>query len=209
MPYLYSVVREGCQTGLPVMRALWIHYPDDAAAVARGRRIPLGPEYPGRPRDRSPRDHLSREQPEHLLAARANGTSSGQGSPTSRGRRFKRLVDLATHAALHSSRTSCPLGPVKQYTDEQVKGPLTLQVYPGADGQFLVYEDDGVSFAYRTGDWMGLDLRWEDQAKRLTIQLAEARAMRPPLERKLELRLIPDAPARTVAFTGKKLEITL
>ena len=55
MPYLYSVVRECCETGLPIMRALWLHYPDDPAAVARGDEYPLGPEHPGRPRDREGR----------------------------------------------------------------------------------------------------------------------------------------------------------
>jgi alpha-glucosidase/alpha-D-xyloside xylohydrolase len=35
MPYLYSVVREGYDTGLPVIRALWLHYPDDEAAIGR------------------------------------------------------------------------------------------------------------------------------------------------------------------------------
>jgi alpha-glucosidase (family GH31 glycosyl hydrolase) len=36
MPYLYSAVRETSLTGLPIMRALWLHYPDDPTAVARG-----------------------------------------------------------------------------------------------------------------------------------------------------------------------------
>ncbi|HEU4391855.1 MAG TPA: glycoside hydrolase family 31 protein, partial [Blastocatellia bacterium] len=36
MPYLYSTVREGWETGLPIIRALWLHYPDDRIAVARG-----------------------------------------------------------------------------------------------------------------------------------------------------------------------------
>ena len=36
LPYLYSVVHESHDTGLPIMRALWLHYPDDPAAVARG-----------------------------------------------------------------------------------------------------------------------------------------------------------------------------
>ena len=34
-----------------------------------------------------------------------------------------------------------PLGPVRQYVDEPVDGPLTLVVYPGADGTASVYED--------------------------------------------------------------------
>jgi len=36
LPYLYSTVREGTTTGMPVMRALWLHYADDPIAVARG-----------------------------------------------------------------------------------------------------------------------------------------------------------------------------
>ena len=36
LPYLYSAVREAHDTGLPVMRALWLHYPDDPRAVACG-----------------------------------------------------------------------------------------------------------------------------------------------------------------------------
>ena len=36
MPYLYSAVRECTETGIPIMRALWQHYPDDPAAVTRG-----------------------------------------------------------------------------------------------------------------------------------------------------------------------------
>jgi alpha-glucosidase/alpha-D-xyloside xylohydrolase len=36
MPYLYSAVKETCETGMPIIRSLWLHYPTDAAAVARG-----------------------------------------------------------------------------------------------------------------------------------------------------------------------------
>jgi alpha-glucosidase (family GH31 glycosyl hydrolase) len=36
MPYLYTAVREAHDTGMPIMRALWLHYPDDPRATARG-----------------------------------------------------------------------------------------------------------------------------------------------------------------------------
>ena len=42
MPYLYSAIKETCETGLPVIRALWLHYPEDAAAVARGDEFLYG-----------------------------------------------------------------------------------------------------------------------------------------------------------------------
>ena len=33
MPYIYSAVKETCETGLPIMRALWLHFADDPQAV--------------------------------------------------------------------------------------------------------------------------------------------------------------------------------
>src|SRR5881397_1945945 len=35
LPYLYSAVRECATTGMPILRALWLHHPDDPKAVAR------------------------------------------------------------------------------------------------------------------------------------------------------------------------------
>ncbi len=82
------------------------------------------------------------------------------------------------------------------------EGPLTIHVYPGADGRFLLYEDDGVSFAYRRGDWMGIELGWEDQPRRLTLRLADGSRMRPPSERRIEVQRVGETSTSSVAFQG-------
>ena len=56
LPYLYSAVRECTQTGMPMMRALWLHYPDDSDRRRARRRISLGPRHPGRAGGREGRD---------------------------------------------------------------------------------------------------------------------------------------------------------
>ena len=38
-----------------------------------------------------------------------------------------------------------PLGPIKQFTAEKAADPLEVRIYPGADGKFSLYEDDGES----------------------------------------------------------------
>jgi alpha-glucosidase (family GH31 glycosyl hydrolase) len=202
MPYLYSVVRESCENGLPVMRALWLHHPDDAAAVACGDEYLWGPNILVAPVF-APRFEVRR-----VYLPRGLWYDFWSGQPVKGGREFKRQFELDTMPLYVRAGTILPLGPVKQFTGEAVDGPLTLQIYPGADGQFLVYEDDGVSFAHRHGDWMGLDLQWDDRAKRLSIELAEGSRMRPPLERKLELKIMPDGPTRPAVFTGKKLDLS-
>jgi len=66
-----------------------------------------------------------------------------------------------------------PLGPVKQYTAESVDAPLTLVVYPGADGRGSVYEDDGHSFGYQRGEWMRILTDWNDARRTLRLSLAD------------------------------------
>jgi alpha-glucosidase/alpha-D-xyloside xylohydrolase len=202
MPYLYSVVRECCQTGLPIMRALWLHDPDDKTAAARGDEYLWGPNILVAPV--TEKGATSRK----VYLPRGIWHDFWSGEKLEGGREITRPVDLETIPLYVRAGTILPLGPVKQYTSEAVDGPLSLQVYPGSDGRFLLYEDDGESYGYRTGDWMGLDLSWNDSRKRLSIQLAEGSRMRPPLERKLELRLMPDGTPRPAVFTGQKLEVS-
>ena len=70
------------------------------------------------------------------------------------GRAVDRPVDLATTPLYVRAGTVLPMGPVKQYADEPSDEPTTLVVYPGADGTSMLYEDDGISFAHRRGEWM-------------------------------------------------------
>lgn len=98
-----------------------------------------------------------------------------------------------------------PLGPVKQYVNERVEGPLAVTVYPGADGDFLLYEDDGMSFNYRKGDWMGIQLKWNDAQRALVMHLAAGSHMRPPLRRKIEVRL--GNSTKNVEFDGRPLDV--
>ena len=45
LPYLYSAVHECARTGMPIMRALWLHFPDDPKAVAVRRSVFVGQEH--------------------------------------------------------------------------------------------------------------------------------------------------------------------
>src|SRR5207248_1933464 len=44
LPYLYTAVRECHDTGVPIMRALWLHDPNDPIALARGDEYLWGPD---------------------------------------------------------------------------------------------------------------------------------------------------------------------
>lgn len=56
-----------------------------------------------------------------------------------------------------------PTGPVTHYVDEHRDAPLTILVYPGADGSFSLYEDDGRSTAYKTGAYSRIPIAYDDR----------------------------------------------
>lgn len=201
LPYLYSAVHECATTGMPIMRALWLEYPDDPKAVACGDEYLWGKNVLVAPVVEKGADTRKVYLPaggwydfwtqEHIEG----------------GREISRNVDLETMPLYVRAGAILPLGPVKQFTSEKVDQPLSISIYPGSDASFLLYEDDGASFHYRKGDWMGIQMDWRDADRTLTLRLASGSRMLPPLHRNLEIKLAQKA--RSVTFDGSPLKVSL
>jgi alpha-glucosidase/alpha-D-xyloside xylohydrolase len=201
IPYLYSAVRECCETGMPIMRALWLHYSNDAAAVARGDEYLWG------------RDILVAPVTEKGATARTLYLPRGDWydfwtqQMIEGGREISKQVDLATMPLYVRAGAIIPLQPVKQYTGERDDGSLTVQVYPGANGSFTLYEDDGSTFNYRNGEWTGIALAWNDRRRQLTLRLANKASRLPSLKRNIEVHLQGEKTSRSIVFNGRPVEV--
>jgi alpha-glucosidase (family GH31 glycosyl hydrolase) len=125
------------------------------------------------------------------------------------GREIDRAVDLATMPLYVRAGAIVPMGPVKQYTSEPVDGPLTVTVYPGADGSFEMFEDDGKSFEYRRGGWMGISFQWTDRERRLAMSLMPGSRMRAPLVRDVVVRVAGQPATQSVKFSGRPVSLKL
>jgi alpha-D-xyloside xylohydrolase len=62
-----------------------------------------------------------------------------------------------------------PMGPIVQYAEEKPDAPIELRVYRGADGSFMLYDDDGETYGYEKGQYATIPLTWNDAAGTLTI----------------------------------------
>ncbi len=185
------------------MRAMWLHFPDDPSAVARGDQFFWGPDLLVAPIVEKGATIRRVYLPkgtwfDFWTAERLEG-----------GREIERPVTLDTTPLYVRAGAVIPMGPVKQYVDEPVDGPLTLTVYPGADGTSSIYEDDGRSFDYRKGQFMRMTIAWRDATRRLTLTLAPGSRMLPPGKRRIEVLLAGQKVAKTVAFDGKPVEVAL
>jgi len=200
LPYLYSMVYECATTGMPVMRALWLHFPDDPKAVARsdeylwGRSVLVAPVVE--------KGAMTRQ----VYLPRGSWYDFWTGELVDGGRETSRPVDLETTPLYVRAGSILPLGPVKQFTGEKVDEPISISIYPGADASFLLYEDDGSSFNYRKGEWMGIQMTWNDSRRKLNLHLASGSRMLPPIPKAIAVKLAETK--RQVTFEGKPVEVS-
>ncbi len=105
-----------------------------------------------------------------------------------------------------------PIGPKVQYSTEKKWDNLELRVYPGANGEFTLYEDENDNYNYEKGLFSTIRMQWDDQTRTLTLEPREGSF--PGMLKSRKFRVIvmtpgTDAPAKTVSYTGKKQVIRL
>lgn len=200
LPYLYSAVRECSTTGMPVMRALWLHYPDDARAAACGDQYLFGKNLLVAPVVE--KGATTRQ----VYLPQGSWYDFWTGEPIQGGREISRDVSLDIMPLYVPAGSILPLGPIKQYTTERIDQPLSVSIYPGTDGSFLLYEDDGTSFNYRKGEWMGIQMAWNDSQRCLALDLAAGSRMLPPVRRNIEIKLRQSI--KTVMFDGNPIKVS-
>jgi alpha-glucosidase/alpha-D-xyloside xylohydrolase len=181
LPYLYSSAYETHTTGLPIIRSLGLAFPNDAEAWATVDAFLFGPSL------------LAAPVFELGATSRKLTLPAGQwwdfwtGKSLEGGRVVTLDAPLESMPLLVRAGAIVPTGPVKQYADEPSTEPLTITVYPGADGSFTLYEDDGQSFAYEHGDFAEISLRWSDATKTLSLRHAKGSRIQP---KKFRVKLI-------------------
>lgn len=200
LPYLYSAVHECATKGMPIMRALWLHFPDDPKAVECGdeylwgRSVLVAPVVEKGATTR------------RVYLPRSTWYDFWSGERLAGGREITRPVDLETMPLFVRAGSILPLGPVKQFSAEKVDEPLAISIYPGGDASFLLYEDDGTSFDYRKGEWMGTQMAWDDTRKILGLRLAPGSRMSSPKSRVIKVQLAEVT--RNITFDGKPVEVS-
>jgi alpha-glucosidase/alpha-D-xyloside xylohydrolase len=203
MPCLYSAVRETCETGLPIIRALWLHYPDDPTAVARGDEYLYGPDILVAPVVEKGATQRS------VYLPKGNWYDFWTNERQAGGREIARSVDLATIPLYVRAGTIIPTGPLRQYTTEPVDETLTLTIYPGADGNAFLYQDDGATFDFRSGAYTRIEVRWNERAGELGLHLAPGSRMLHPEGMPMLIALAGSDAKKQVIFHGLDLAIRL
>lgn len=102
-----------------------------------------------------------------------------------------------------------PLAPVMQYAGEQKWDNLEIVIYPGEDGTFTLYEDEGDSYRYEQGAYSTITFQWNDKKQQLTIGRCEGQFPGMLTQRSFRIRLAGSQEARGVTYTGTSQRLLL
>ena len=163
MPYIYSLAWQVTNAGYTLMRPLVMDYRDDVTARNIGDQFMFGPALvvspvtdPG-------------EVQRRVYLPNTNWTNFWTGESQPGDRFVMAAAPRETLPLFVRAGSIVPMGPAMEFSSQSAANPIELRVYPGADADFTLYEDDGLTYDYEKGDYSTIPIRWDDAGQTLTL----------------------------------------
>ncbi|THU31199.1 DUF4968 domain-containing protein [Niastella caeni] len=147
LPYLYSNSYQLYKTGLPLMRALVLHYQNDENVYNIADQYLLGENLLVCPVT------TKGAQTRTVYLPQGDWFNYWTGKPVAGGRYWNVVTPLDSLPLFVKAGSIIPIQPVMNYVGEKPVDAITLDIYPGATTEFELYEDDGKSLAYQEGEF--------------------------------------------------------
>ncbi len=164
LPYNYSVAWKTTSERYTPMRALMMDFPQDRTALGVSDEYMFGPAFLACPVTTA--RATSRTV---YLPSGAGWVDFWTGKNLNGGGSMEAPAPIETIPLFVRTGSIVPLGPVVQYAGEKPADQIELRVYPGANGQFTLYEDEGDNYNYEKGKHATIPIEWNDSKQTLTI----------------------------------------
>jgi len=163
MPYVYSLAWRVTSDDYTIQRPLVMDFRGDPATWEIGDQFMFGPDLLVSP---VLAEHAT-SRPVYLPSGAA-WYDFFTGERTSGGATIIAAAPLDRIPLAVRAGSILPLGPVIEYAG-QAADPIELRVYPGADADFTLYEDQGDNYSYEQGAHSTIPIHWDDARRTLTI----------------------------------------
>jgi len=213
MPYIYSLAGKVHFEDYTMLRPLVMNFPDDHEAVACGYQFMLGDQLMVCPIY----EYGVRERDVYFPTLAAGCWYDLQsGKAVSRGGEKKVVSAPYEKTPVYvPSGAIIPMGEEMEYTREKTADVIRLMVYPGADGEFCLYEDEGDNYNYEQGKYATIRFRYDEASKTLSIGEREGEFDGMLQEREFvvvnaaEQALNPDADGIRIRYNGSSVSAKL
>jgi alpha-D-xyloside xylohydrolase len=161
LPYTYSVAYRSFQTGAPYMRALFMDFPNDAKALNISDEYMYGPAFLV-----APVTEQGATQRVVYLPAGSDWYNYWTNERLHGGQTITADAPIDVLPLFVKAGSIVPLGSEVQSTHQQ-QTITSVRVYPGADGSFTLFQDDGTTYTYEKSGGSITKLTWDNTAHQL------------------------------------------
>ncbi|WNR42869.1 glycoside hydrolase family 31 protein [Paenibacillus roseipurpureus] len=210
IPYIYSEAKKTFETGMPIMRPLFLEFPDDAFVWETtdqflfGESLLVCPVVEQGAKTRSV-----------YLPGSADWYDFWTNTKYCGGQTITADAPLDTLPLYVKSGSLIVMTEEKTCIEASAQMKLTVLIYTGHDAAFVLYDDDGETYDYEQGKFIKVKFAWDEAQGELTIELLDGL---PPEHFLLDVSIQTIQSERistsfigksTALFTGEKLFINM
>jgi alpha-glucosidase len=189
LPYIYTIAEEASRTGMPMMRPLFLEFPQQERLAGNDEEFMFGPKMLVAPKvwEFAASYEVQLPQGEWYDYWSGAKISAGQNNV---GETLKVTPGLDELPVYVRAGSILPQQPLVQNTQEVPQGPLELLVYPGENCGGDLYLDDGHTFNYRRGEYLRTAFSCTvNAANAVTVQMNPVQGSYKPWFQQMELRI--------------------
>ena len=213
MPYIYSLAGATVQNDGIIMRPLVMDFQADRKALSLSDEYLFGPSILVHPITRpvlsDGQGALTGIQSacfETYLPAGTDWYDFHTGERLAGGQDFAREYTISEIPVFVRSGSIIPMGLDVEYTSEKPWDCLEIDLYPGADGTFTLYEDEGDGYGYENGAFSTIEFRWDEATAELTIGARKGSFPGMLRERDFVIQPLGREPVK-VHYDGRELKV--
>jgi alpha-glucosidase len=183
LPYIYTGLEETTRTGIPLMRPIFLDYPQLESSYGDDSHFLFGHDFFVSPVVTDKTDAMDVSLPPgdwyDFWSAQKHSSSE----------------KISLHPPIDElplyvrAGAIIPMQPVVQSTSEKPSGPLQLRVYPGEDCRGSLYQDDGHTFAYQRGEFLRINYSCQITKDSITVTSEIAKSQFKPWWTKTEVTI--------------------
>ena len=167
LPYIYSEAWQVTSNHGTLMRPLVMDWREDVEAQNTGDEYLFGPAILVSPVTTEGATTRT------VYLPKASWYDFWTGEKVEGAKRIEADAPLSKLPLFVRAGSIVPMGPAMEWSTEKPADPLEVRVYPGADGDFTLYEDENDGYDYTKGAHATIALHWDDAARTLTVGARE------------------------------------
>jgi alpha-D-xyloside xylohydrolase len=221
LPYIYSTAWDVTANQSSMMRGLVMDFPKDKNALDLndefmfGRSLLVSPvtsamyvkPVASEKETIQEEDFSTIKSKETYLPAGADWYDFWTAEKFAGGNKVNKQTPLDVIPLYVKAGSVIPVGPSVQYAEEKKWDSLEIRVYPGANGKFVLYEDEHDNYNYEKGVYATVTFTWNDAKKILTISDRNGSFPGMLTERKFKVVIATGHTEKVITYTGKKVVV--